>query len=251
MLFRSILTKILTVGGKTITKSQNVIQANDKRDALAKMVYSSLFLWLVSRINETIHHAHSPEELLSPSSTMSFDYENIETTKSIGVLDIYGFEQFDVNGFEQLLINYANEKLQRHFNKHLFEVEQELYTHEGVDWTYITFNDNKPCLELIEGGRGSVGILGTLDDAWGGMGSGNEKDVKFVSHLHQLFGGVQETSGSVMKKKKEGGMSDGKHANFRMPKFSNDKDFIVVHYAGEVSICGKIRGFVHFRFGII
>jgi myosin heavy subunit len=154
--------------------------------------------------------------------------------KSIGVLDIYGFEQFDVNGFEQLLINYANEKLQRHFNKHLFEVEQELYAQEGVDWTYITFNDNRPCLELIEGGGGSIGILGTLDDAWGGMGSGNEKDVKFVSHLHQLFGGSQETSGSVMKKKKG---SDGKHPNFQMPKFSNDKDFIVVHYAGEVSVC--------------
>jgi myosin-5 len=231
---KAILTKILSVGGKTITKSQNVVQANDKRDALAKMVYSSLFLWLVSRINTTIHHAHSPEELLSPSSAKSFDFEEPEIMKSIGVLDIYGFEQFDVNGFEQLLINYANEKLQRHFNKHLFEVEQELYAQEGVDWTYITFNDNRPCLELIEGGGGSIGILGTLDDAWGGMGSGNEKDVKFVSHLHQLFGGSQETSGSVMKKKKG---SDGKHPNFQMPKFSNDKDFIVVHYAGEVSVC--------------
>jgi myosin heavy subunit len=147
-------------------------------------------------------------------------------------LDIYGFEQFDVNGFEQLLINYANETLQRHFNKHLFEVEQELYASEGVDWTYITFNDNRPCLELIEGGGGSVGILGTLDDAWGGMGSGNEKDIKFVSHLHQLFGGVQETSASVMKKKKK--QNGCRHDNFRMPKFANDKDFIVLHYAGEV-----------------
>ncbi len=230
----AILKKILTIGGKTITKPQNVAQANDKRDAMAKMVYSSLFLWLVSRINNTIHHAHSPEELLSPSISKSFDFEEPADMKSIGVLDIYGFEQFDTNGFEQLLINYANEKLQRHFNKHLFEVEQELYAHEGVDWTYITFNDNRPCLELIEGGGGSVGILGTLDDAWGGMGSGNEKDVKFVSHLHQQFGGLQETSVSVMKKKK-GAMGDGKHANFIMPKFSNDKDFIVVHYAGEVS----------------
>ena len=232
----AILTKVLSVGGKTITKSQNIVQANDKRDTLAKMVYSSLFLWLVSKINTTIHHSQQPEELYSPSSIVSsFDFEEVASMKSIGVLDIYGFEQFDVNGFEQLLINYANEKLQRHFNKHLFEVEQELYSHEGVDWTYITFNDNRPCLELIEGGNGSIGILGTLDDAWGGMGSGNEKDIKFVSHLHQLFGGVQETSGSVMKKKKSGTQSDGKHQNFRMPKFSNDKDFVVVHYAGEVS----------------
>jgi myosin heavy subunit len=152
-------------------------------------------------------------------------------------LDIYGFEQFDVNGFEQLLINYANEKLQRHFNKHLFEVEQELYANEGVDWTYITFNDNRPCLELIEGGSGSVGILGALDDAWGGMGSESEKNIKIVGCLHQLFGRVQETSASVMKKKKTGDKSDStrSHENFRMPKFTNDKDFIVIHYAGEVS----------------
>jgi myosin heavy subunit len=177
---------------------------------------------------------------MSPSSTHdSFDFENIEEMKSIGVLDIYGFEQFDVNGFEQLLINYANEKLQRHFNRHLFEVEQELYANEGVDWTYITFNDNRPCLELIEGGGGSVGILGILDDAWGGMGTGSEKDIKFVSQLHQSFGGVQETSTSVMKKKKSGDISDGSHQNYKMPKFANDKDFIVIHYAGEV--CKHVR----------
>ena len=39
-----------------------------------------------------------------------------------------------------------------------------------------------------------------------------------------------------MKKKKGGGTSDGKkHQNFRMPKFANDRDFIFIHYAGEVS----------------
>lgn len=232
----AMLTKLLTVGGKTIHKPQNVAQAQDKRDALAKMAYSSLFLWLVGRINETI--APSLDGRGRGDSVDGFSPGLRVSSKAklnagfIGVLDIYGFEQFDTNGFEQLLINYANEKLQRHFNRHLFEVEQELYESEGVDWSYITFNDNRPCLELIEGGDGNVGLLSILDDAWGGMGSASEKDVKFVSHLHQQFGGLASPKGK--KKGNSSSQCSGKHKNYITPKFGNDRQFIIVHYAGEV-----------------
>jgi myosin heavy subunit len=232
----AILTKSFIIGGKTIKKPQNLVQAADKRDTLAKMIYSSLFVWLVHKVNQTIacetagvsSKNYAPTELFSSPVGRHRDVQ----TGFIGLLDIYGFEQFETNGFEQLLINYANEKLQRHFNRHLFEVEQALYAAEGVDWTYITFNDNKPCLELIEGGSGTVGILSTLDDAWSGMGSSSEKDVKFVSQLHQLFGDFQETSttSSVKKVRKS-----GSHPNFKTPKFGNDRQFIILHYAGEVS----------------
>jgi myosin heavy subunit len=131
-----------------------------------------------------------------------------------------------VNGFEQLLINYCNEKLQRHFNRHLFEVEQELYSNEGVDWSYITFNDNRLCLELIEGGSGNVGILQTLDDAWGGMGATDKKDLKFLKQIMDKFGG---------------GDSDV-NPHFVASKFSNDRGFTIVHYAGEVKY--TVDGFV-------
>lgn len=207
----AILTKLLTIGGKTIKKPSTVAMAEDKRDALAKMTYSCIFLWLVESINNTL--SHPEQERASNNDKLGF----------IGVLDIYGFETFEVNGYEQLLINYCNEKLQRHFNRHLFEVEQKLYSTEGVDWTYITFNDNRLCLELIEGGSGKGGILSTLDDSYAGMGSSSEKDVTFVGQLHKLYGSVAGT--------KQVGSG---HQYFVTPKFGSDRQFIIVHYAGEV-----------------
>jgi myosin heavy subunit len=144
-----------------------------------------------------------------------------------------------------VLINYANEKLQRHFNRHIFEVEQKLYSSEGVDWSYITFNDNRPCLELIEGGAGTVGILSTLEDC-SGMGTAAERDVNFLAQIHQKFGGVQNGMSTAKKKKKKGSESPIKgpvrHDNFVTPKFGKDRDFIVVHYAGEVRY--TVTGFV-------
>jgi hypothetical protein len=91
----------------------NVVSA-----ALAKNVYGRLFNWLVKTLNETMVSA-------------------VARTRCIGVLDIFGFEIFKTNSFEQLCINYCNEKLQQHFNNHVFKQEKRCYDSEGIAFTEV------------------------------------------------------------------------------------------------------------------
>ncbi|KAH9495971.1 Unconventional myosin-Va [Bulinus truncatus] len=133
--------KIQTVN-ETLTKPLTESQASFARDALVKFIYSSLFDWIVTQINKSLH-------------------SNTKTFKFIGVLDIYGFETFAINSFEQFCINYANEKLQQIFNMHVFKLEQEEYVREKIEWSFIDFYDNQPCIDLIES---KLGILDLLDE---------------------------------------------------------------------------------------
>ena len=131
-----------------MTKQLDPEQAEDTRNAFAKYVYSGLFDWLVERVNRSLQ---SSNETLTN-----------ETVKSIGILDIYGFESLLNNGFEQLLINYANETLQTIFNRVIFEGEKSLYSAEGINWDATDFPDNSKCLDLIE--HRSNGLLALLNE---------------------------------------------------------------------------------------
>ena len=47
--------------------------------------------------------------------------------------------------------SFANEKLQQHFNQHMFKIEQQVYDSERIQWSHITFVDNSECIEIIAG----------------------------------------------------------------------------------------------------
>eukprot|EP01018_Ginkgo_biloba_P021923 Gb_03454 [translate_table: standard] len=143
-LMTALSTRRIRAGNENIEQKLTCSQAQDTRDALAKAIYANLFDWLVDHINK------------------SLEAGKCRTGRSISILDIYGFESFDKNSFEQLCINYANERLQQHFNRHLFKLEQEEYSLDGIDWTRVEFEDNQECLNLIE--KKPLGLLSLLDE---------------------------------------------------------------------------------------
>ncbi|XP_059660209.1 myosin-6-like [Cornus florida] len=185
----SLCKRVMVTRDETITKWLDPESAATSRDALAKTVYSRLFDWLVDKINSSIGQDPDSKSL-------------------IGVLDIYGFESFKTNSFEQFCINLTNEKLQQHFNQHVFKMEQEEYTKEEINWSYIEFIDNQDVLDLIEKKPG--GIIALLDEACMFPRSTHET---FAQKLYQTF---------------------KSHKRFSKPKLSRS-DFTICHYAGDVT----------------
>ncbi|XP_062255594.1 unconventional myosin-IXAa isoform X4 [Platichthys flesus] len=135
MLFEALTTrKTVTVGEKLIVPYK-LSEAGTVRDSMAKSLYSALFDWIVFRINHALLNIR--------------DLEDTTKILSIGVLDIFGFEDFENNSFEQFCINFANERLQHYFNQHIFKLEQEEYRAEGISWRNIDYIDNTGCINLI------------------------------------------------------------------------------------------------------
>ncbi|KAL8259044.1 hypothetical protein R6Q59_026997 [Mikania micrantha] len=184
----ALLKRVMVTPEEVIKRSLDPQGAIYSRDGLAKTLYSRLFDWLVDKINVSIG-------------------QDPKSNSLIGVLDIYGFESFKTNSFEQFCINFTNEKLQQHFNQHVFKMQQDIYNKEEIDWSYIEFVDNKDILNLIEKKPG--GIIALLDEAC--MFPKSTPDT-FSQKLYQTF---------------------KTHKRFIKPKLARS-DFIIAHYAGEV-----------------
>lgn len=186
----ALCTRTIATKDEAIIRCLDPQAATINRDTLAKTIYARLFDWLVDKVNKSI--GQDPD-----SKTL------------IGVLDIYGFESFLENSFEQFCINLANEKLQQHFNQHVFKAEQEEYEKEKINWSYIEFVDNQDVLELIE--KKPYGIIALLDE-----------QCMFPKATFETF--ATKLYQNLL----------GHHKRFGKPKLSRT-DFTVDHYAGEVT----------------
>lgn len=107
--------------------------------------------------------------------------------KSIGVLDIYGFEIFDVNGFEQFCINYVNERLQQIFIDLTLRLEQAEYHEEGLNWKDVKFFNNKVVVDVID--EYPTGIFYCLDDValLGGAEGTEAADKAFLAKVSKNY----------------------------------------------------------------
>lgn len=191
--------RTLQAGKQSVLKPCSQAECSMRRDCLAKVIYAQLFKWLVIFINNSI--------CADTSAWSNF----------IGVLDVYGFECFQLNNLEQLCINYANEKLQQHFVAHYLRAQQEEYVSEGLEWSFVKYQDNQSCLDLLEGSP--ISVFSLLNEE---------------SRLNRL------SDATTLKVRLEKELSE--NANIGWDKFSKVPHFTVAHYAGRVNY--QIEGMV-------
>lgn len=192
-LLQSLRIRTITAGKQqqVVKKPCSRTECDTRRDCLAKVIYAKLFDWLVLVINESIY--------ADTSLWTSF----------IGLLDVYGFEAFPENNLEQLCINYANEKLQQHFVAHYLKAQQEEYASEGLQWSFINYQDNQSCLDLIEGNPLSI-----------------------FSLLNEECRLNRSSNPDLFQTRIEKALSDNQCLS--RDKFSKKPNFIISHYAGKV-----------------
>ncbi|NWT54611.1 MYO19 protein, partial [Erythrocercus mccallii] len=192
-LLESLRIRTITAGKQqqVFKKPCSRAECETRRDCLAKVIYARLFEWLVLVINENIY--------TDPSVWTNF----------IGLLDVYGFEAFPENNLEQLCINYANEKLQQHFVAHYLKAQQEEYAAEGLQWSFINYQDNQNCLDLIEGNPLSI-----------------------FSLLNEECRLNRPSNTDLFQTRIEKALSTNQCLS--RDKFSKKPNFIISHYAGKV-----------------
>eukprot|EP00904_Undaria_pinnatifida_P007215 jgi/Undpi1/3623/HiC_scaffold_16.g06993.m1 len=183
--------RVVKTRGEVFTKQLGVQDADLTRDAIVKSLYEALFLWIVRLINTSLGKGE-------------------ETLPFIGVLDIFGFENFDTkNEFEQLLINFTNESLQDTFNKQVFNNELKLYEEEGIDVVVSSCPDNTQCLVMLS--AKPKGIIPSLDNV---CAEPNPSDSRYLDGLHKNYARHQDFPRTAPKDMRE--------------------CFWVKHYAGKV-----------------
>ena len=129
------------VGTEWVNTEQTADQAKSSAHAFASASYEKLFELIVTRLNEQM-------------------WTNEQRRQFCSILDISGFENLNQNSFEQMTINLMNEKIQQVLHYQKFELEQEKYRLEGLDWQHVEYDLCKlGAIDLICAPGGIYSIL--------------------------------------------------------------------------------------------
>ncbi|XP_036939021.1 unconventional myosin-IXb isoform X1 [Acanthopagrus latus] len=194
LLVKTLTKRRIVTADVTVDSQYTLQEASRARDSMAKSLYGALFDWIVLHINHAMLNRRDIEESVS--------------CLSIGVLDMFGFENLQSNSFEQLCINYTNERLQYYINQRIFKLKQEDYVSEGITWQNIDCSDNSGCIQLIN--EKSTGIFDLLDAE---------------SSLPQA------TDETLLDKLKQQHLDNP----FFVPSSDTEPAFVIQHFAGRVT----------------
>ncbi|XP_078472873.1 unconventional myosin-VIIa isoform X2 [Lampetra planeri] len=189
--------KVMLMRGEKVTTLLSMAQTQEVRNAFVKAIYGKMFVWIVDKMNSIVY---------KPPSRGGGEQE--EERRSIGLLDIFGFENFQTNSFEQFCINLANEALQQFFVGHIFKLEQEEYERESISWKNITFTDNQEALDMIS--SRPLNLIALIDE-----------ESKFP----------QGTDATMLAKLTA---QHKQNAHFIPPRSNHNTRFGISHFAGDV-----------------
>ena len=260
----SLLSRKVSSGrGSSYTVPLSEQQCLDTRDALAKAIYASLFEWIVAHLNAY---------MAPPDAGSAADKE---TNLFVGLLDVFGFENFEFNSFEQvcaasrrsrlpvvasapsvcvplfsahptfasatvvgqLCINFTNERLQQQFIDALVKLQQQDYEREGLQQIEITYPDNAEQLSLLDA---KMGVMGLLDEECA-LPKGSEES--YVEKMHARFASsphYEKPARGKIKAKRRSVVPSASGAMGSASTATAGKDldvlqFSIAHYAGNVT----------------
>lgn len=107
-------------------------EARHVKDLLAQSLYTRLFSWLITRLNNSIKA------------------EAKYKRRNLGFLDAFGFDFSDNQmDWDSFVLNSCNDKIHNLIITATLKKEQHEYAVERVQWCLIPFYDNTSVCELI------------------------------------------------------------------------------------------------------